>query len=261
MRSTLAALPLLAALVAAGESAAQSDRHRPRVTITPSYGYATLSPVYEHDSGLGETSNPSFPELGTFELRHLTRVKLRDAHTLGARIAVALGSRWSVYADGGFGETEFDHTFQSGAYKDGELVSGQEAQSHLDASVTTVSLGVARRFPLGGATELETGAGAALNRLRLDKPECPPFGGCSDFYPEGIRWEEKYDIPSLSGTLVLRQRVLGRIGFEGRASYSAGRADTEKFVVDLIPEYDEYEGPRRTTVRVARLSAGLSVGF
>lgn len=262
VRKLLVVLPVVAALAAPHDTAAQA---RPRVTVTPSAGYVILSPLVDHDPDLNVAIDPGF---APGDARDRTRLALDNTLVAGARIAVALGSRWSAYAEGAYGTTEFEYLRQDGFYRGDDLVIGMETGSRHDASILTLGLGVARRFPLAAATEVEVGAGGALNRLQLDRPDCTPgtpstgFNSpCNPFFPNGFPWEEEYDIPSASGTLALRQRLAGRISLEGRAGYSVGRANTETFHTDYIEGDEDREIPEHRTVHVGQLSLGLNVGF
>lgn len=266
---TLLLLPIIAVLAHAGGAAAQTPTRR--VTVTPTVGFVAASPLFEHDPRFDRSLIDPNPEFGQYELRDFTRLSLDGVLTAGARVAVPVGGRWTVSADGAYGTTEFEFRRQVGAYRGEELLNGSQGSSTMEASLTTFALGVARHFAIPGiSAEAEAGIGAALQHFRLERPECrtaPPSVGFPGFACEGTllleppRWEKSYNVPGATGHLLLRRRITPRLGIEGRAAYTVGRANTESFYTDLLPELDRYEATKRTNVRTTQLSAGVSVGF
>jgi hypothetical protein len=185
------------------------------------------------------------------------------------RLSVPLGGRWTARAGGAYGSSELELREESTATTPGEPELRDETVSRNEARIATFDLVIARTFPLPGA-EAEVGVGGGLNHFRLDGTDCRPippsqgFGGveCDGIpLPAEPPYEESYSIPSAVGHLAVRRRLTGRIGIEGRGSYSVGRANTESFYQDLIPEFDDFEAPKRVTVHVGQLSLGLSVGL
>ena len=269
-------LPFLLLLFAASLTnpsgvSGQSPASRPRVALVPTVGYTNVGLLYQHDPRYDPAALcvGSCPSSSPYEYRDLTRLQLKGAPTAGVRLSVPLGGRWTAYADGMYGATEFEDREEKGAYSRGALVHGDELMYHSDASIAAFATGVTARLrlPRVGA-ELDLGLGGALNRFSLERPDCRPsppsqgyFGStCGPFFgAKGAPWKGTYNVPSAVGAVALRRRLVGRFGFEGRAGYSVGRANTESFYFDLIPELDRYEAPKRSTVQTLQLSTGLSV--
>lgn len=256
-------LPALVLLALSDPIAAQTLGTGPRVTATLSVGHVALTPVFDHDPDFSDDlDSPMDPGA---EYRDRTRLSLTGARATGARVAVRVAPRWSVYADGAYGGTEYGYLRQSGTYLGGELGNGSETRASESASITRVALGVSRRFAVRPTSEVEVGVGGAFSRLELERHLCSPGSAydplCGVLFPEGVKWETRYDLPGAAATLVLRQRILGRIALEGRTDYSVGRADTEGFHVDLVPEAERYEAPKRVTVHMGVVSVGAAVGF
>jgi hypothetical protein len=72
-------------------------------------------------------------------------------------------------------------------------------------------------------------------------------------------WEKRYDVGSVVGGLTLRQPIGRRFAVNIGGNVSTGRANTEGFFRDLLPEYDHLEAPKRYAVRTTQLHLGLSV--
>jgi hypothetical protein len=230
-----------------------------RLSVTPFLGYTQTSPVFDHKVHIVE---------GSASFHEQTRVALDAAATAGMRVGFAVGQRWTAHAEAAYGGTEFEFREYSVA-QSGDLVGTAEYESvyRSEASVTTFGVAVGRRFrPVSGAAEMELSLGGGLQRLRLERPNCeplPPSMGfattCGPLFGGGSpRWDRVYHVPSLSGAAGLRVPLRQRIGAEVRAGYLVGRANTESFHVDLIPELDRYEAPRQTRVGLVQLTAGLS---
>lgn len=266
MRSlrTLLLLTVLAAPLTAQTTAR-------RVTITPTVGILSSTPLFEHEirferARLDLGSNP-----GTYEFRDIVRLRVEEPVMAGVRVAVPLGGRWAAQAAGAYGSSDFEFRVENTLSEDGELLTRDETFNRDEARIITLALAIARTFPLrGDATEAEAGLGGGLNHFQLAGTDCrplPPSQGFGGVECNGVRlpsappYEESYSIPSAVGHLALRHRVTERIGIEGRGTYSVGRANTESFYRDLVPEFDDLEAPKRVTVHVAQLSLGVSIGL
>jgi hypothetical protein len=214
-----------------------------RFSITSEIGRVWPTSIFEH--------NPTYPAFAGFPPRsRIQQLWVHPAQLLGASVEFSAGRGWIVYASGrGSSETVVQ-------FKDS--TSSEEYFDRAPAKIKLWELGVGKNFRLGKRLpQLRATLGGGSYRFSLDRnSNCFPSGYCP-FLPSP--WRSHYNIPTIVGGLLLRQRVTSHIALELGGKQSVGRADTENFFVDLLPQFDQFEAPKTQIVRTTQLSFAISI--
>jgi hypothetical protein len=244
-------LSTLLLLLVAGRISSLPAQERP-FSITAFAAYVAPSPIYQHETRR---------KYDAYEDHNSERLTVADAPAAGARLEYRRGRAWTGYVEASYApsDMEFD---QQRVVSQSDTVTSYEAM-HRSGRASIAGLGLGVRRWIGGPPhlpELGLSVGGAWQRFRLEhrERECSsPSQGftCQPADP----WEAKYDLPSVTGSLAVRQRWRTRFAVEIRTAGALGRANTEGFWKDLVPEHDEYEAPRSQWVRTAEAALGISV--
>jgi hypothetical protein len=243
MRTLRTAVLLLAA---AAPLSAQSTRF----SITPFAGWTGSSPLLDHTIHFVD---------GPLDYTSEERVTLGSALNLGARLGVQLSPGWTLYLQGASARSQA--TFRDTTTQ--RIASGGEATvsnwSTSDATASTATIELARRFPLApGGAELELSLGAGVQRLLLHPIEepCSPDAFCPVPMPSLI--EDRHDVPTALAGVALRQPIARTLSAEVRSSLLLGRMDTENLRIELAGDYARYNAPAHRMIRSLQASFGLS---
>ena len=240
-----------ALLLLAGAHAASAQQSR--VTISALAGRQWNSALFDHTAAFTN---------GGYEIQMAERLRVPEATRAGARVSVRVAGPWLVYADVAHGSTDLRYRNDQQVTDPQGTIGTLHQETRRPARVTTLGGGVGHALALPrGLPEVEMTLGGAVHRFALERLDwictAPSGGGFS--CPPSDRWESRYNVPSVSGGVTLRQALTPRFGVELRSAYTIGRMDIGDLYVDLIPELDAYEAPKRRTVRTGDVSLGLWV--
>jgi len=215
-----------------------------RIQVTPLAAFTSPDAIYDKT-----TVYPGDP-VGVME-----RLSVDAATAFGGRISYRVTPRWTVGVEASRASSSYSYRYDSGALQE---------EGHGSSSISTLLTSASRELVRTAAgTRVEGVLLGGVHRLAVDKdPVCgPPSLGGPPCYSSPERWQDNYSVPFGGVGLGASQRVSPRLSVDARGTYSVGRANTQAFWQDLLPQYDAYEADRHHWLHTVSLSLGLAVGL
>ena len=240
---------LLASCMCVSAAAAQQSRF----SATPFVGYAWSTPIYDHSTyviGFITTSRTS------------QRLATSAAPAAGARLEYHTGPSWSLYLEGSYSPTDVELVDTRALTGPSGPIDESFSRHINDASVTALTIAIARRFQSHDAAPLlALSVGGGWQRFSLEKRDrqCQPPSSGGIFCTPGDPWNPAYDFPTLVGALAASYDWTRRTSVEARVGYTMGRADTRGSQIEPLPEVDEYNARRKLWVRTTAVTLGITI--
>lgn len=215
-----------------------------RVQLVPLAAFISPGAIYDKT-----TVFPDAP-VGVSE-----RLKVDATAALGGRISYRPTPHWAIAAEAAHGSSSYVYRYDSGSLRE---------ERRGNSSVLTVQASAARELVSTAAgARVEAVFVGGVHRLTVEKdPVCgPPSLGSPPCFFSPKRWQDDYSVPFGGAGLGASQRVSRRLSADARITYSFGRANTESFWQDLLPQYDAYEADRHHWVHTVSLALGIGIGL
>ena len=163
--------------------------------------------------------------------------------------------RWTVRAEASHASSSYVYRYDSRAVQEERRGNG---------AVTTLQASAARALVhTANGTRVEASLVGGVQRLSVQ--QSPPCGPPAMSQPPCLfsaeDWQRTYTVPFGGVAVGTSHPISARLAGDARVSYTLGRANTEAFWVDLLPQYDAYEADRHHWLRTVSATLGLTIGL